>query len=66
MSYSGLASKLTTAQGDAFLQGDEYYWSSTEYIPGDGAWSVRFGVSKADFCEDWEDGEYRVRACLAF
>ena len=66
MSYSGLASKLTTAQGDAFLRGDEYYWSSTEYSPGDGAWSVRFGVSKADFCEDWEEGEYRVRACLAF
>ena len=64
MSYSGLASKLTTAQGDA-LQAD-YYWSSTEYEPGYGASSVRFVGSNAEFIDDTEDEEYRVRACLAF
>lgn len=65
MSYSGLASKLTTAQGDA-LQA-EFYWSSTEYDPDDdGAWSVRFDSNPALFCEDDEDESYRVRAVLAF
>lgn len=64
-SYSGLASKLTTAQGDA-LQAD-FYWSSTEYDPdGGGAWSVRFDSNPALFCEDDENESNRVRACLAF
>lgn len=66
MSYSGLASKLTTAQGDA-LQADDY-WSSTEYDPGYSAWVVYFHGSDAFFYHD-DDNEYNVylvRACLAF
>ena len=63
MSYSGLASKLTTAQGDA-LQSD-FYWSSTA-IDDYCAWSVRFDSNPALFCEDDRSEEYPVRACLAF
>ena len=63
MSYSGLASKLTTAQGDALLS--DFYWSSTA-IDDYSAWSVVFRGSSADFCEDDRTEEYPVRACLAF
>lgn len=63
MSYSGLASKLTTAQGDA-LQADDY-WSSTEGDPGY-AWVVYFHGSDAYFYADDERSGYQVRACLAF
>ena len=63
MSYSGLASKLTTAQGDA-LQADNY-WSSTEGDPGY-AWVVYFHGSDAFFYADLERSVYQVRACLAF
>ena len=63
MSYSGLASKLTTAQGDA-LQADDY-WSSTEGDPGY-AWVVYFHGSDAYFYADDERNVYQVRACLAF
>jgi len=64
MSYSGLASKLTTAQGNA-LQTVEY-WSSTESSPGSTAWIVKFDGSNASFNYKPEFFEYRVRACLAF
>ena len=66
MSYSGLASKLTTAQGDALQPG--YYWSSTEYFPGTDAWDVSFdGSSNASFGPENESIDSpRVRACLAF
>ena len=65
MSYSGLASKLTTAQGDA-LQNDAY-WSSTEFDPGVDGWSLGFdGSSAAYFTNGPEDTAYLVRACLAF
>ena len=63
MSYSGLASKLTTAQGDA-LQTD-FYWSSTEE-PGDLAWYVDFVGGSGNFSYEDENIEYLVRACLAF
>jgi hypothetical protein len=63
MSYSGLASKLTTAQGDALQSGN--YWSSTEK-PGDLAWYVYFDGSTANFSDEDESNEYQVRACLAF
>ena len=63
-SYSGLASKLTTAQGDALQTGD--YWSSTESSPGFYAWVVSFYGSIAYFIDDYEISGYRVRACLAF
>ena len=63
MSYSGLASKLTTAQGDA-LQTD-FYWSSTEE-PGDLAWYVYFVGGSGNFSYEDENNEYLVRACLAF
>ena len=65
MSYSGLASKLTTAQGDA-LQERAYYWSSSEFAPGYNAWNVIFDDGDAHFGYDLESGEYQVRACLAF
>lgn len=65
MSYSGLASKLTTAQGDA-LQELAYYWSSSEFDPGYNAWNVIFDGGNAHFLYDLESGEYQVRACLAF
>ena len=64
MSYSGLASKLTTAQGNA-LQTVEY-WSSTESSPGSTAWIVKFDGSNASFNYKPEFFVYRVRACLAF
>ena len=62
-SYSGLASKLTTAQGAA-LQTVEY-WSSTKDDPN-GAWIVVFNGSNATFYMDVKTSEYQVRACLAF
>ena len=63
MSYSGLASKLTTAQGDA-LQNDAY-WSSTPI--DDLVWNLLFdGSSTAYFSNSPKDNEYLVRACLAF
>ena len=64
MSCSELASKLTTAQGDA-LQTD-HYWSSTESSPGSLAWKVVFDVSSTNFIPDDEYSGHRVRACLAF
>ena len=60
-SYSGLASKLATAQGEA-LQSD-YYWSSTEYNSSD-AWDFSFDEGKW-FHSD-KSIEDHVRACLAF
>ena len=72
MSYSGLASKLTTAQGEA-LQGDASqaggYWSSTEFTGppiGNGAWLVAFDGSNANFYVEFPEGKCQVRACLAF
>ena len=63
-SYSGLASKLTTAQGDALQTGN--YWSSSEHDPGYDAWYVTFDGSTAVFNDDDENYEFYVRACLAF
>ena len=62
-SYSGLASKLTTAQGDALKTVE--YWSSTKDDPN-GAWIVVFNGSNAAFYMDDKTSEYQVRACLAF
>ena len=65
MSYSGLASKLTTAQGDA-LPVNVDYWSSTKVkAKSEYAWTVRFG-DYASFDDAWEGFGYQVRACLAF
>ena len=64
-SYSGLAAKLTTAQGAALQTGVEY-WSSSEYDPGSLAWLVLFDGSSATFGNGVEFIECRVRACLAF
>lgn len=63
-SYSGLASKLTTAQGDALQTG--FYWSSTENISGEYAWRVSFAGNNAYFELVDEHYVYQVRACLAF
>jgi hypothetical protein len=62
-SYSGLASKLTTAQGAA-LQSD-FYWSSTKDEPN-GAWGVVFDGSNATFYMEDKTVDHKVRACLAF
>ena len=63
MSYSGLASKLTTAQGDALQNAP--YWSSTPIDVF--VWDLGFdGSSTAYFSNSPKDDEYRVRAVLAF
>jgi hypothetical protein len=66
MSYSGLASKLTTAQGDALPVNDDY-WSSTVASP-DYPWTVLFGDTYAFFGNNtWEGHAFDlVRACLVF
>ena len=65
MSYSELATKLTTANGTALQTVS--YWSSTESSPGEDAWSLYFGGSSASFFSgDYEGGAYPIRACLAF
>ena len=66
MSYSGLASKLTTAQGGA-LPVNADYWSSTE-ASTEYLWTVRFGDSYAFFYNNtWEGKAFDlVRACLVF
>ena len=66
MSYSGLAFKLTTAQGDALPVNDDY-WSSTVASPSY-PWTVLFGDSYAFFGNNtWEGHAFDlVRACLAF
>ena len=66
-SYSGLASKLTTAGGTALQEGKDYnYWSSSEEDPGEYAWSLRFVGNDAIFLFGDEDLHAFVRACLAF
>ena len=68
MSYSELASKLTTAQGDA-LQSYGNYWSSTESDPVNSvkyAYLVSISGNRAYFNKGKESKEYQVRACLAF
>ena len=67
-SYSELASKLSTAGGDALvLQSSSEYWSSTEVDPGTYACRLKFDGSDAQFwLYGYVDGEYLVRACLAF
>ena len=62
-SYSGLASKLTTAQGAALQY--ELYLSSTE-DNSNGIWGVVFDGSNAIFPMDTKFDVHRVRACLAF
>ena len=65
MSYSELATKLTTANGTALQTVS--YWSSTESSPGEDAWSLYFGGSSASFFSgDYEGGAYPIRSCLAF
>ena len=61
--YSGLASKLTTAQGAALLS--DFYWSSTKDDPN-GAWGVVFDGSNATFYMEDKTVDHKVRACLAF
>ena len=63
MSYSGLASKLTAAGGTALKTDPVRYWSSTEFVSD--AWFLYFVDGDANFDHERE-GEYPVRACLAF
>ena len=62
LSYNGLASKLSTAKGNALQQ--ELYWSSTEDALGIGAWFVYF-YNVASFNHGSGD-ECCVRPVLAF
>lgn len=63
MSYSGLASKLSTAGGDALSSN---YWSSTEYND-DKAWYLSFtGGDNALINTGYKTGTCYARACLAF
>ena len=65
MSYSELATKLTTANGTALQTVS--YWSSTESSPGEDAWSLYFGGSSASFFSgDYEGDAHPIRACLVF
>ena len=66
-SYSGLASKLTTAGGTALQVGEDYnYWSSSEYDISEFAWSLRFVGNDAIFLFGRKNLNACVRACLAF
>ena len=75
-SYSGLASKLTTAGGTALQVGEDYnYWSSSEYDISEFAWSLRFVDNNDNDDNDDNDAIFLfgrkdlnafVRACLAF
>ena len=66
-SYSGLASKLTTAGGTALQVGEDYnYWTSSEYDISEFAWSLRFVGNDAIFLFGRKDLNAFVRACLAF
>lgn len=64
MSYSELASKLSTAQGTALQE--NFYWSSMESNPGSDAWGLLFNGSNAGFATGFESYGFYVRACLAF
>lgn len=64
MGYSGLASKLTTAQGDALVQGVSY-WSSTGYT-ADNAWRLYINGSIVNFTLEYKANNRQVRACFAF
>ena len=64
MSYSELASKLSTAQGTALKE--DFYWSSMESNPGSDAWGLNFNGSNAGFATGFESYGFYVRACLAF
>ena len=64
MSYSGLASKLTTAQGNALVQGVSY-WSSTGYS-ADYSWRMYINGSNVNFTLDYKGNDLQVRACFAF
>ena len=65
MSYSGLASKLSTANGTALQK--NYYWSSPEIYVGYYAWHLYFFSDRFTlFSNGTETYAYHVRACLAF
>ena len=64
MGYSGLASKLTTAQGNALVQGVSY-WSSTGNS-ADYSWRMYINGSNVNFTLDYKGNDLQVRACFAF
>ncbi len=64
LSYSGLASKLSTAGGMDL--DDDFFWSSTEVNPTDTAWCLVFYSGDASFKGEKETVTCSVRACLAF
>lgn len=65
-SYTGLNMAITNAGGTA-LQGDNYYWSSTEHTPGNAAYLVElFSGGSTNWPNSNESSVCRVRACLAF
>lgn len=65
-SYSGLASKLETAEGTALDDRSIAYWTSNEISPGSSAWAPSFNGSVATFRQYNEAYGSKLRACLAF
>ena len=63
-SYNGLNAAINNA-GGTILQSDTY-WSSSEYSPGVGAYSVHLDDGDADWSKNNETLGRKVRACLAF
>ena len=63
-SYTGLNTTINNA-GGTILQSD-FYWSSSEYSPGVGAYSVHLDDGDVDWSKNNETLGRKVRACLAF
>ena len=63
-SYTGLNTTINNAGGTTLQSG--FYWSSSEYSPGVGAYSVLLDDGDVDWSKNNEALSRKVRACLAF
>ena len=63
-SYTDLNTTINNAGGTILQSG--FYWSSSEYSPGVGAYSVHLDDGDADWSKNNETLGRKVRACLAF
>ncbi len=65
--YTGLNNALAAAGGDSSkLQEGVDYWQSTELLPGEDAYRVRFNEGNVIWNSGFLTRSYCVRACLAF
>ena len=64
MSYSELASKLSTAHGKVLVD-DDFYWSSTK-MDDDFYWGLYIDGDDVEFRKQDDGNGLHVRACLAF